>query len=369
VPKPSATPEGLAASLLGGALGVRAGESVLVESWSHTLPYAAACVVEARRRGARPVLLLEEEGAFWQSLENGSSPAQLGSMGRHEWALLGATDAYVYFPGPADRPRMDRLPQTQRAALSGYMGEWFRRARRAGLRGVRSALGYASDSMADFWGIDAETWRQELVDATVGADLKEIRGVAQRVSRAISRGKELRITAANGTDVRLGLRHRSPFADDGVIGVDDRRAGRPMTTSPPGNVVVAIDERSAEGIVVANRPSYVRSGRLESGQWEFERGRLVRASHGEGGLAWEEHHAKAPRGKEVASLFGLGLNRSIAPGTPQVEDQEAGAVTVAIGGNAPYGGSNRCPYLSWLVVGEAMVAVDGRPLADRGQLL
>ena len=66
--------------------------------------YAAACVVGARRDGAYPLLLLEEEGSFWRSLDAGAS-GRVRASGRHELAALARTNAYIYFPGPGDRPR------------------------------------------------------------------------------------------------------------------------------------------------------------------------------------------------------------------------------------------------------------------------
>ncbi|MCI4362646.1 MAG: hypothetical protein L3J77_05600, partial [Thermoplasmata archaeon] len=59
----------LARSLIGGALHVRSGENVVIETWNHTLDYARACVVEARRIGAHPLLWLEDETAYWRSVE------------------------------------------------------------------------------------------------------------------------------------------------------------------------------------------------------------------------------------------------------------------------------------------------------------
>ena len=234
---------------------------------------------------------------------------------------------------------------------------------------MRSVLGEASEPQAASWGVSATTWRGQLLKGALESDLEQIARDGRRAEQLLRRGRELRLTAANGTDLTLRLRGRPTYVDDGAIGPDDLARGRRFTVSPPGSVCVAVDERSAEGIVIGNRPSYLPSGRADGGQWEFRRGRLVNAWFTEGHPAFEEAHLAAPRGHDVAGLFALGLNPALAPGTPQVEDQEAGAVTIAVGGNHAYGGAVRIPYLAWIVVGEATVAVDGRPLLDRGKLL
>jgi len=159
----------VAAALLHGSLRLRRGENLLVETWSHCLPYATACVLEARRIGARPLLLLEDEGTYWASVEDAPQVGRWSSPGEHEWAALERTDAFVFFPGPADRPRFRALPERLRGGLESYNSEWYRRARSARLRGVRSILGYASDAQARRWGIGPEEWRRALVRGTGGA--------------------------------------------------------------------------------------------------------------------------------------------------------------------------------------------------------
>ena len=358
-----------AQALLGTALNVKRGENVIIETWNHTLPYATACVVEARRRGAHPMLLLEDESAYWRSIDLAPAIAQWARVGGHEWAALGEADAYVFFPGPADRPRFRSLSAEHRSALTGYNSDWYKRAERSGLRGVRCVLGYASEAQSAVWGVSAATWRNQLLRGMVDVEAKAIRATADRVAKKLLKGKELRITAANGTDITLTLRGRKPFVDDGAVGPEDLKLGNNMTVSPPGAVAVAVDERSAEGTAIANRPSFLNIGRLEGGQWEAHGGRLASAWYSEGQAAFDGQYAKAPKGKELVSIFSLGINPALAAGVPQVEDQEAGAVTLGIGGNAAYGGSNKVPFQSWIVIGEATVAVDGTPLSDRGQIL
>jgi leucyl aminopeptidase (aminopeptidase T) len=208
-----------------------------------------------------------------------------------------------------------------------------------------------------------------MIRAITEVDPVALRAAGARVAHALSRGRELRVTAPNGTDVRLRLRRRSPWVDDGFVDREDLRRRRNVATVPGGSVVVAIDETSAEGTVIANRPSFLSAGRVEGGQWDLERGRLRNYWYTSGAEAFDVEFAEAPRGREVLGLFGIGLNTSLAPGVPHAEDAEAGTVTLAVGGNSAYGGATSCRFLSWLTVGEATVAVDGAPLVDRGELL
>ena len=369
MPVEEATPPAVARAIVGSSLAVRRGEHVVVVSWNHTLPWAAACVTEARRVGARALLLLEDEGAFWRSVDGAAPTRRWAGLARPAQAALARADALVYFPGPADRPRLHALPGHLLAPFVGSDDEWFSTARRGGARTVRCLLGYASDEQAEHWGVPGAMWRSQLIRGISEVDYGLLHEDGRRAATLLSKGRELRLTAPNGTDITLRLRGRTPWVDDGQFDSDDRRRGRLLTTSPAGSVVVAIDEGSAEGMVVANRPSFLSPGRVDGGQWEVAAGRLRNYWYTEGGEAFESEFSRAPRGRETVGLFALGLNPALAAGVPRAEDEEAGTVTLAIGGNALYGGRNRCRFLSWITVGEATVAVDGAPLCDRGKVL
>jgi leucyl aminopeptidase (aminopeptidase T) len=364
-----ASPPAVARVLLGNSLAVTRGEHVVIVSWNHTLAWASACVAEARRLGARPFLLLEDETAFWRSLDLAPGVRTWSGLSAPVRAAVARADALVYFPGPADRPRLHALPPNLLAPFLGSEDEWLHQTRLAHVRGVRCLLGYASDAQAEHWGVPGAMWRSQLIRGITDVDYAWLGRTAARAARLLARGRELRVMAPNGTDVRLQLRGRSPWVDDGRVDAQDRRTGRTLTAAPSGSVVVAVDERATEGTAVANRPSFLSGGRAEGGEWEIEGGRLRNYWYTEGGEAFETEFAAAPRGRETVSLFALGLNPALPAGVPQAEDQEEGTVTLAIGGNTLYGGRNRCRYLSWLTIGEATVAVDGAPLSDRGKIL
>ncbi len=363
------TPASVARVLVNDALHVKRGEDVVIETWNHTLVWAAATVAETRRVGGHPLLLLEDESAYWKSLDLAPAIARWGKMGAHESAALRRADAYLYFPGPADRPRLHDLPAAQLSPILRADDVWTSALRHAGVRALRCMLGYSSDQQADRWGVPGAMWRSQLLRGIAETDYRQVRRDAQRVAQRLRAGREVRITASNGTDLTLRLKGRPPWIDDGIVDHTDLRAGRNIATAPPGAVVVAIDERSAQGTAIASRPSYLSEGRADGGQWEVQGGRLLQYWYTDGANAFEAEFGRAPRGREIVSLFSIGVNAHLPAGVPQAEDNEAGAVTLALGGNSLYGGTNRCAFLSWIVIGEATIAVDGKALCDRGSIL
>lgn len=363
---PVALEHRLARKVLKETLRVKAGENVVIETWSHAIPWAVAFVYEARRLGAHPLVLYEDEATFWKSVE--TLPAkQLGKVGDHEWGLLGKTHAYVFLRGPADRPRLGSLPPSTREALHAFNQEWYARAHKAHLRGARLWLSVASEEQARHFNIDPQVWRQELVEATM-VDTATLVREAKRVAAALTRGKRLTLDHPNGTHLELRLKGRSPSVEDGVVGPEDLAEGENMTAVPSGLVSVAVDESFAEGNFHANRTSYLEGTRAEGGAWTFREGKLVAHTYRSGGEAFSVPFQKAPKGKEKPGILSIGLNPKISR-APQLEDLERGVVCLAVGGDQWFGGSNPCAFMSWLALGGADLKVDGKLLVQGGNIV
>jgi len=358
----------LARTVLGRNLKVERGESVLVEAWTGALPYASAFVDEARRLGAQPTVLYEDEASWWRAVD----ARRFGGFKRlsaAERAAVEAADAYVYFWGPGDLPRATAIPDAIGNRLFAYNQGWYASARKGGLRGCRMTLGWASDATARAIGVSGPGWRARLTAAGM-ANARAMGARGQRVSRALSRGSKLRIRHPNGTDVTIPLRVVASRVDSGIAQGASR--GRPMgmmANNPSGQVIVALDPGATSGTVVSNRAVY-NFGNLSkfSGvRWTFERGALVAHEVGVGREAFESGFAKAPAGRDRLSFLSIGLN-PLARELPPCEDCEEGSVLLGVGGNAQFGGKVRNPFVGYALVAGGTVEVDGRTIARGGRV-
>lgn len=359
--------QAMARMVLKECLRVRRGESVVIEAWTESLPYAEAFQLETRRLRAHPLMMYDSDPGYWTAYEE-MGATSLGAPGRAEWAALRAADAYVYFWGPSDRIRFQSLPARERERLAGYNTEWYRVVRRKRIRAVRMEIARAVPVNAGAAGVEVAAWQRELIDGTLVSPRSFARE-GRRLIAALAKGRELRITHPNGTDLTLGLKRRRVQLDDGIVDEKDLEAGENVATVPGGDLLTAVDESLAEGILVANVPSWMGlQHRLEGGRWEFRGGRLTAFDYAIGGEAFAHAYEAAPTGKERPALFELGLNPALRR-APLLEDQARGAATVHIGMNRSYGGSGRGSFSSCLVVGEASVAVDKTPYVRDGKLL
>src|SRR5487761_524722 len=126
----------VAGKILSESLHIKKGESITVETWTNGLRFARQVVIEARRIGAIPVMILEDEDAYMDSLKNMPKDV-LGAMGKHESNLLSGTDAYVFIPGPPIGASFQNSTNGEKTASTSYGSSWYEVAERAKLRGVR----------------------------------------------------------------------------------------------------------------------------------------------------------------------------------------------------------------------------------------
>jgi leucyl aminopeptidase (aminopeptidase T) len=357
----------LAKTILAKTLHVRRGENVIIETWSESLPWAKPFVTEARAMGANPMLLYEDEEAFWEALNAGRA-RNTGRVGTHEWAALEKSAAYVFFFGPSQWPRGDDLPPKKLAGVAEYNAEWYRRAAKAKIRGARMYLGRVSQRAADRWSLDLHDWQDELLRASLVSPT-ELHRLGSVVAKRLQKGKQVRVTHPNGTDLSFRLGKFPIQLDDALVDAADVKMGNNLASIPGGVVGVAIDHTSASGTAVGNHTTYPDSGPVTGSQWKFADGHLTGQSYASGGAPIEARYAKAARaGRDRLSYFSIGLNSEISK-LPQMEDQEMGAVLLQLGGNTFRGGKNASPFGVWMVVKDADVTIDGTPLLEGGQIV
>ncbi|MDE1882038.1 MAG: aminopeptidase [Euryarchaeota archaeon] len=360
--RPSVAPEAkFARSILNQYLKVRPGENVIIEGWSHSLPWATALAREVRRLRAYPLVLYEDEEAFWDGLA-AKQETLYGAEPAHEWAALGKTDVYVHMWGPGDKLRLTKLgPRAERAFA--WNENWYNTAAKAGVRGARLEIGRPFPSLAKAYGVDEEAWTRQLLEASM-VNPAALQRAATPIARALERGHRVRVHDDQGTDLTLGLSgNRAVIATGTPTAQDRKNKYRILSSLPAGSVSVALDPTVAEGTIRANRSCYSDTTKATGGVFEFEGGRLVRQHYRTG---WDEMfkapYAKGGRDRDRPAQLRIGLNPKLHD-TPQLEDIEAGAITVAIGTNRFLpGGKNKSRYFGFVINAGAAVEIDGRRL-------
>ncbi len=358
----------LARNVLRNSLKVKSGETLTMEVWTGSLPWIDAFLIEARKIGAKPLVIYESEDAFWKNVEEGRAK-DLGVLGAQEWAALRETNAYVFFWGPSDRTRWHSLPESTEKALLSYEEDFFNLFKEKRIRWCRIELARATERAAKEYGIDHGDWVKELLEASVLNPETMVRN-GRLIGQKLESGRVVNIRHPNGTNLELRLEGRRPYIDDGVVDDSDIEAGFGESTIPSGVVMTAVDESFAQGVIRATRPTThgPSRGRSGGGEWIFKNGRLQKYSYGRGAKDFEKLYRGAGSERDLPAILSIGLNPKIHD-SPLLEDQALGAVNFYIGSNEWLGGSTKGNFRSWLTLEGADLSVDGKPLLKAGKIV
>jgi leucyl aminopeptidase (aminopeptidase T) len=350
-------------------LKVRAGENAIIESWAHTMPMASAMVDEVRRVGGEVLLVHNDEDAWWRAMDRKQSKL-LGRSSAPEWAALKAADVYVNFWGPGDTDRIVKLPDKPGDEAFAWNWPWYAVARKAGLRGVRMTTGFVTEGRAKEWGVDLARWQEDVLRASL-VDPEATAKIGVRLGKAFSRGKKVRITHPNGTDVEVALAGIATRLTDGrphPWHKGDPASGM-LQQNPAGTLDVALDSRTAEGTFHANRRTNIWWTVHTGGTLEFADGKLTSWSFENGEEEFARQYKKGTAGKDRASILKFGLNPAVQD-VPNLETVEGGSVSLQIGGNRFLpGATNGSNFFSWFSLAGSEIAIDGTPVIRGGKIL
>ncbi|MFI5421241.1 MAG: aminopeptidase [Nitrososphaerales archaeon] len=250
---------------------LRKGESVTVETWNNGLDFAREVVKEARRLGAFPLLILEDEEAYLEGVKN-SPKDSLGKMGKHEYSLLTSTDAYVFIPGPILAVYSPLIPREDANAATAYNSSWYESAEKAKVRGVRMSFGYVGKEYAKLLGKTLDQVVDNQIKASL-VDLQKLRARGQPVMDALQEGAAAEIeTGSNSLSFtlkgELGI-------EDGVVDDADLTSGNNISAIVPGMIWKNVDPATVSGKVRITS-TVSRLGVVEDALLEFENGKLVK---------------------------------------------------------------------------------------------
>jgi len=199
-----------------------------------------------------------------------------------------------------------------------------------------------------------------LSEGALTADYIEIQKTTRRLERRLRGAKTVHLTTAAGTDLTFDVTRRDWVTDD--TGVCHRRGE--TTTLPAGEIFVAPLEGSADGRVVFDATFHERLS--EPASVVVKEGYASKVTGAP--LAVQEMNRGGRDGRNFGK-FGLGLNpRARITGNVLEDEKVLGAVHIVFGDNAAYGGTVRCGVRVDGILTQASIAVDGKPIMERGAL-
>lgn len=239
------------------------------------------------------------------------------------------------------------------------------------VKGVTLGNGlYPTETQAKQFGLT----QKELSDIFwngVNVDYLKLEATGKGVKTTLSGGKEIQITNANGTDIKMRIENRQVLVSDGSLSDDDLSKGYASSQVylPAGEVFLAPVTGTAEGKVVVDRLFY-QDKEINGLTLTFQKGKLISMTAKSGIEPFKAIYDAAESGKEEFAYIDLGINPDvrIKPDSKLVAWMPAGMITVGIGNNIWAGGDNKNPFGYSFFLPGSTIKVDGKVLVENGIL-
>jgi leucyl aminopeptidase (aminopeptidase T) len=219
-----------------------------------------------------------------------------------------------------------------------------KRASDAGVRGA-TMPGVTEDMLARVMAVDFDAMAER----------------SRAVASLLDDGRVAHVTCPRGTDVTLDLEGRSGISDDGGLS-----APGAFGNLPCGEAFIAPVGGDGRIVAMSLAPLGLTD---EPASLTMRDGRIVAAEGGLGPEYLDRLLAHGELGQNLAEL-GIGTNDCAQLTGDVLEDEKIlGTVHVAFGASAGIGGTVSVPIHLDVVVIDASLEVDGRPVLDAGRFL
>ena len=258
--------ERLATILLDHSCQLVAGDKLLIEAFDLPDPAIVCRLVEmAAERGAQPIVSLKNNRVL-RSLYATASEAGMALAGQLERHRMEQMDAYIGIRGAANSSQFADVPL---AKMDLYQQHWWHPVH-SEVRVPRTrwvVLRWPTDSFAQAAGQSTAAFEDFFFDVCTADYAQMERDQAPLVAR-MEQADRVRIVAP-GTDLRFSIRDipvRPCFGQRNI---------------PDGEVFTAPVRDSVEGTIRYNSPSRYQGTVFENIEFEFQQGKIVRATANE----------------------------------------------------------------------------------------
>ena len=280
----------LADVIVGHSTRLEPGEAILIEAFDIADGLVLELVAAAQRARAIPIVALRDN-AVDRALVSGGGEAQFNLQREIELGQMQKVQAYVGIRGAANGSELSDVPADQMALYSRLVARPVQLDYRVNhTRWV--VLRYPTPSMAQQAAMSTEQFEDlfykvcTLDYARMGRAMVPLVERMKRTDRVEIRGP--------GTDLRFSIR------GIGVVPCEGRR------NLPDGECFTSPVRDSVEGVISYNTPSLYLGQTYENLKFEFERGRIVRATGSP--QARLDALLGTDEGARYIGEFSLGLN-------------------------------------------------------------
>jgi leucyl aminopeptidase (aminopeptidase T) len=341
-------------------------DKVRIFAWRHMLDLAEALALACERAGAHVHTEFTTDDR-WYDIALNRPIDFLETPDPFDLALAGIATAIIFISGPENPERMKGVPAERWMALARADRPSYERQLKRRVRMAQMNLGYVTPQRAKIYGFNYEEWQKNVADAT-DVEYEKMQELGKRLAGVLEKPEEVKITNADGTDLRFTLEGRKAHVFDGVIDDEDVKMGAIFSSLPSGSVSVAPTETSADGVLTSNVP-YPQTGVIvQNMSLRFENGELTSLEGDKNFEVIKSMWEKGTGDKCRLGWLSLGLNPKANLGFTD-NSIVLGTATVGIGLNKELGGKNDSDWALPVTLAMPTIKLGERTIIKQGKLI
>lgn len=364
-------PKILADKLVNQCAGVKAGDIVLITGGGDNLDLLDELWLQAKKQGAFPLVSLGSSNRTMRYYD--VVPPQFDSVpDKLGMKLAELVDVIISIDYPSDPVALAAVPTDRQTAMN--------KANAAvqniyGSRSVKEvSVGnglYPSPGAAAEYGVPLEVLAADFWKG-LATDYTAMGQISEKLRKVLATGKQVTITNANGTNVRMSIAQSPIFVSDGVISADEAKKGRAFSWVwlPAGEVYLPVVSGSAEGTVVVDEQNFYGSV-IKDLKLTFAGGKLTNmTAANDCSRLKERFDAAGDLAKNLVIVdFGINPDLKYTPGNRLCTYVQSGMVSINTGNNNWAGGPINESGFSWtFFLPGTSVQVDGVTIIEKGDL-
>ncbi|MEM7824210.1 MAG: aminopeptidase [Candidatus Aenigmatarchaeota archaeon] len=186
-------------------------------------------------------------------------------------------------------------------------------------------------------------YRKIFIDSIAATFRPKVRQLCKYYKDALKGANNIRITAADGTDLTFSIKGRPILVADGVIDKTDLKHGDVGLNIPDGEVFLAPLEHSANGMIIFDYVVIHGFGFVKNLKLTFKDGKVIKwSAPGNGATIFKKFLGANTGEKDRIAELGIGTNPAARfIGETIVDEKIFGSIHIAIGHNTgAYHGKN-----------------------------
>lgn len=339
-------------------------DNVCIFFYPHNLTLAEDVAEECFKKGADVNLSLYTD-RFYQSYLKELPVESLRQPSVYCQALAKYSTAQVWLGGVSDPSIFQKVPSEKSVAD----GEGESKAHSPYAKKVRTinvGLALVTKPRAKVYGLNFEYW-QKMMNAASNVDYAKLAKTGRKLKEELASVKTIHVTAPNGTNLTFDVKGKEWTVSDGVIDEADVKERNLQDNIPAGSIDTLPEPESADGTIVFNTSLPYSGITVNKIKWRFKDGKLVQFETDQKSAKVKDQLKEAKGDKSKLALFSIGFNPK-AETDYTINQQAYGAVTLGIGGNTFFGGTNESGFSFAHTLTGATVKTDKETVLKNGKL-